>query len=475
MQTKEVSVNVPDIATKQIKTRTVNDQTRITLSSNWLLLFGFDENTRVIETSLGLGKGIEVRIATPHDIDAKRTKKVYTRTYTSRSTNILNPPAKRTERQIEIASQRLILDSMGNCEHVHVTFSQGLVIFRPVHKAKYELIQSLGSDEQINTLVAMTGGVDAHVLESQGFNISAIVEYRPKEKRDKSDYTETTCLNALVNSSPNVLINEDIYSLDPDRLATVLTGTPITVAHFSLPCTELSSLKTNKLKQASLDEVSSTLDAFIPMLNIVTKLRCPVVVIENVANMRKHPINDLICLQLARRGFTTHQGIFDARQYGGLTSRKRLYMVATALQGEFKFPTPTSYTRNVWKEVIEPNLDSILEMDVTETSVMQTALKVGRARIISEDKAFSPCLVRSQGQDTKDAVVVKHKDRYYRLPLHVQQQLNCIGNSFNLDWIAKDKGSQIIGQSICASLHDRIMESVQKHILSYAQNRIVSA
>lgn len=39
---KEISVNIPEVATKQLKLRTCNGKRRATLSSNWLVAFGFD-------------------------------------------------------------------------------------------------------------------------------------------------------------------------------------------------------------------------------------------------------------------------------------------------------------------------------------------------------------------------------------------------------------------------------------------------
>jgi hypothetical protein len=49
-------------------------------------------------------------------------------------------------------------------------------------------------------------------------------EFRPQEKRDKTDYTETTALSALANCAPRVLCNEDIYTLDVNYTVTKVTG-----------------------------------------------------------------------------------------------------------------------------------------------------------------------------------------------------------------------------------------------------------
>lgn len=216
--------------------------------------------------------------------------------------------------------------------------------------------------------------------------------------------------------------------------------------------------------------MSSTLDMFIPVLNIIDALNLPVVVIENVPGFmgtkdKPNPINDVFRLQLMRRGFTVHQDVFDATQYGGYTTRKRMYMVATALDAPFSMPAPLANpSQRVWEDIILPHWDEIAQHDITNLKVTQDALRTGWARVISEDKPFSPALMKSQSQDTKDAVIIMRDGAYYRVPVSVQKALNSIPADFDLDWAPKDKAAQIIGQSICCKLHHAIMESVKKHI-----------
>lgn len=466
-QIKMVSVNIPDIATKQLKLRRNEDRKIVTLSSNWLTLFQIDGSKRVVEESMGSGKGIRVRLANDDDIDqGVRTKKVYERTYTRRSANPINDSARRKELQVEIASQKLINDSLGaDCEYVHITFKQGELLFVPMMRQKYELLQSIKGDDKINTLVALTGGVDCAVLEDSGFNVSAALEFRPQEKRDNTDYTEMTSMSVLVNSKPSVLINEDIYTLNVSKLAGIVRGLKLTVGHFSIQCDDFSPVKTKKQKKTSVEDMSSTIDMIIPVLDIITQLALPVVVIENVPNFMNSMANDIFTMQLRRRGFKIHQEIFDATQHGGNTTRKRMYMVATALDAEFNFPVAIEDpSKSVWDEIIVPNFEEIMKRDVTDNKVIKDAFTTGRVRTIEEGKQFAPTLLKAQGQDSKDAVIVSHNDRAYRLPVNVQKQLNCIPESFDLNWAPVDKAAQIIGQSICCSLHHRIMESVKNHI-----------
>lgn len=167
-------VNVPEVATKVLKLRKANDKKIMTLSSNWLPLFGFHSDAQVVEEVIAPNKGFRVRLANSDDT---KTKKVYVREYKSRSANPLKKDAKRVEQLIETASQKIISEAMGDAEHAHITFRYGEITFVPVANAEYKLIQDLSQDDKINTLVAMTGGVDCAVLEQSGYTISAVCEY----------------------------------------------------------------------------------------------------------------------------------------------------------------------------------------------------------------------------------------------------------------------------------------------------------
>ncbi len=463
----EVKVNVPELATKQLKLRTCNGAKRATLSSNWLVLFGFDGTQGVVEESLGAGKGIRVRLAKPSDT---RIKKVYTRVYKDRSASPLNPLKGRKERQIEITRQALISESLGDdCVYVHIVFKHGVVYFLPLQESQYKLLQDIKADSKINSLVAMTGGVDCHVMEKSGFSIQAAISYRPNDARDKTDYTELDCMSTLVNSSPRVLVNEDIYKLSPARLATLIGDTPITVGHFSLTCTDYSTLKSKKAKENSLENLTSTIDMFIQILPIIDNLKIPVLVFENVEGFVNHAAYDILALQLKRRGFNLHQQVYRAEQHGGASLRKRMYLIATSLDAPVELPQPEESNVNVWTDIVLKHWDEIKLRDVTDTKVMQDAITSGRARIIDSTKKFSYSLAKSQSQDPKDAVVCERDGRYYRLPVVVQKAINCIPDSFDLDWAPLDKASQIIGQSICCNLHERIMTSVRNHIIEAAR------
>lgn len=464
-----LKVNVPEVATKMIKFRHANNKKIMTVSSNWLPLFGFHTDAQVVEEAIGPGKGYRVRLANESDT---KTKKVYMREYKSRSANPLKKNARRVEQLIETTSKKIIGKSMGDAEHAHITFRHGEITFIPVTNAERKLLQDLSKDDMINTLVAMTGGVDCAVLEAGGFKVDTVVEFRPQEKRDKTDYTELTSMSVLANCAPRVLCNEDIYTLDMNKLASLIGDTPITVAHVSLQCDDFTGdgLKTKEAKEQSVAELSSTIDMFIPTLNMLDAVKPPVLVVENVPGFmgtetKSNPINDVFCMQLRRRGYQIHQGIFDSTQFGGYTMRKRMYLVATALDAPFSFPEQTGQRpHSVWSEIIEPNMAEILERDITDGKVTQEALRSGRNAIIKKDKPFSPTMLKAQGQATKDSIMIEVDGRYYRPTVKVLEQLNSLPEGFDSEWMPVDKAAQIIGQSICCRLHHAIMDSVKQHI-----------
>lgn len=468
-----LKVNIPDVATKLLKLRKANDKKIMTLSSNWLPLFGFHGDAQVVEEMIAPGQGYRIRLATEADT---KTKKVYLREYKSRSANPLKADAKRVEQLVETASQKIIGEAMGDATHVHITFRYGELTFVPVANAEYKLIQDLSDDDRINTLVAMTGGVDCSVLEAGGFKVQALLEYRVEESRDTADYTELTSLSALVNCAPKVLCNEDIYKLDMNRLAQLIGNTPITVAHVSLQCDDfVQSVKSKEAKAKSVEDLSSTIDMFIPTLNMLDAIKPPVLVVENVPGFmgtqdNPNPINDVFCLQLRRRGYKIHQQVFNAIDYGGYTKRKRMYMVATTLDTTFTFPEPAVQRPfSVWDEVIVPNMAQIMSRDITDGKVTQDALTSGRAAIISKSRPFSPTMMKAQGQSTKDSIMIEIDGRYYRPTTQVLKQLNSLPESFDAEWMPIDKAAQVIGQSICCKLHHAIMDSVSQHVRSFSR------
>lgn len=166
-----------------------------------------------------------------------------------------------------------------------------------------------------------------------------------------------------------------------------------------------------------------------------------------------------------------HQDILDATDFGGYSTRKRMYLVATVLDAPFQMPTPiVQNTKRVWEDIVLPHWDLISQHDITDLKTTQDAIRTGWARVIRANKPFSPSLLKAQGNDTKDAVTVERDGRYYRLPVIVQKEINSIPEQFDADWLPKDKAAQVIGQSIDCGLHGAVMAKVREHIVSFGQS-----
>lgn len=93
---------------------------KLIVSTNWLPSFGFEPGVRVVEeVSHGL---LVIRLAQEGDED---TKLVYQRRYNQRKSNA-------EEAQLDIRSQARLQAAFGDADEVHITFSAGRIVIRPV-------------------------------------------------------------------------------------------------------------------------------------------------------------------------------------------------------------------------------------------------------------------------------------------------------------------------------------------------------
>lgn len=309
----QVQVNVPEIATKQLKLRQVGQRRILTISSNFLQVFGFNKGDKVVERSLGAGKGLVIEPAQPGQV---RAKQVYGRTYRNRRNNPF-------ETLLEVSSQRLIEDAFpAGTTRVHVLFEQDRVTVTPIASVSERAQANAMAAEPGSTFAALTSGVDLTSMRKEGFSCSAILEFRPQEKRDKSDLTETGVLTAMANSGPlHAVFNEDITCAALDIIAAKMSQKPVFCFHASPQCDDLSNVKAKKLKDRHEEDASTTADMILDVINLVERLAPPVVILENVPGMLKSPAYELASLRLKRWGYKRHEHVGDARDYGGLTSQ----------------------------------------------------------------------------------------------------------------------------------------------------------
>lgn len=219
-----LNINIPKVATKQLKLQNCNAGKKLVVSTNWLALFGFEAHSRVKEELIGKGKGIRITLV---DKDEVNSKKVYTREYKSRRNNPI-------ETMLDIRSQTLINDAFPeDTETVHIQFTYGEVLITPLCNRKATAIKQFKKSNN-ECFVACSSGVDAVSMVKKGFKIETLLEYRPHEKRDKKELVETGALNAIANVQVNHLINEDIMNLDIEKIVKLCSKSNYTNATFSI-------------------------------------------------------------------------------------------------------------------------------------------------------------------------------------------------------------------------------------------------
>jgi len=452
-----VRVNVPHIATKKLRFRKNGDRRILTISSNFLSMFGFEKGDAVIETSLGNSQGIEIsRVQDTLDV-VGRIKRVYARRYPRRRNNPL-------EHQVEVSSQKLLDEAFpADCTHVHVQFQQNRLRVTPIYSTKQRALSNAERADPDSVFAALTSGVDLSSMRSEGFSVSAVLEWRPPEARDKSDLSETGMVAALANSGPLIAaFNEDVTSCAIDRIALALEKTPPMVFHASPQCDDHSPLKSKADKAQALEDTSSTSDMMIDLLNIIEKVSPPVVVLENVPGFVSSPAYEIASLRLRRWGYKRFEHVGDARDHGGLTSRRRAYVVFTALDAPFAFEDPSSpRAKDIWS-IVEPYLADC--RDVSHSKSIQDGKQCGRLRRITEASTSAPTPIKSQGRMAKDSLVIERSDGALLFPTEDLLKRLLGLQDVDLSAVSATIATEIIGQSIDRPHHEMVLRSVRKHI-----------
>ena len=451
-----VQVNVPEIASKQLKMRQYDGRRIIRISSNLLTLFDFSKGDAVIERSLGKGKGLVVERA--YDLlDQPNIKKVYARTYKNRGNNPL-------EHLLEVRSQKLIDESFpAGCTQVHVTFQTGRVTITPIMTVQERAQVNAMTADPDTVFAALTSGVDLSSMRDEGYKVSAVLEWRPQEARDKTDLTETGALTALANSGPiHALFNEDITCCVLDHIATTMEKHPVMVFHASPQCDDHSNLKGKAQRERDFENATSTADMIIDLLNVIERLAPPVVLLENVPGMVGSAAYEVASLRLRRWGYRRFEHIGDARDYGGLTSRKRAYVVFTQLDADFAFEEPsTSRQKDAWA-TIEPFLGEC--RDASHVGSFQKGKECGRLRAIRPGATSLPTPVKSQGRMAKDSVVIEPVEDQFLFPSENLLKHMLGIDDVDLNTVSATLASEIIGQSIDRPHHAMVLRSIRRHI-----------
>jgi len=461
-----INIHIPEQATKQLAIQKTSDGKRkLVVSTNWLPLFGFEKDTRVIERLIGDGnEGITITPANDA-LDFSKTKKVYSRQYKTRKNNPL-------ETLLHIHGQKLLDAAFpAGTERVHILFRKNEIRITPVRNRAAErvekAIKALEQGEIMTAFSACTAGIDAMSLTDEGFQVQSILEWRPNEARDNQDFTETGALNAVANIPVKHIFNEDIGAVDLGLLSKCVKESPSTLLQISLQCDEFSNVKAKKLKDLALDDLSSSADMVYDGLRLIETVNPACVLLEQVPGFMTSQAGSLFETKLRKWGYHVHKAVMDSRDHGGLTSRKRFYLFATSLPSEFAWPADSARKDTpIWNEFIAPVLHTL--RDVTHTKSMQDGLTCGRLRVIDRDSTCSPTFLKSQMRQAKDSVVIRDGDRLLFPTVELMQALMMIPDRFSTDAVSMTVASEIIGQSVDFTLHSRIIAAIAEHIRAFA-------
>lgn len=334
-------------------------------------------------------------------------------------------------------------------------------------------------EDPLGTFVACTGGVDIHCLESKGYSVKTALDYVPIESRDlkkkrlndgtlqvtHNDKTEHCALSAAINAKDlEVLINEDFYTFDYSRVSQHIAKA--NHLHISLQCSDFCSLKNLADREKAIANLSTTRDMIFPAISLVEHTNTPTVLFENVRNFASSIECHLLEFRLKKIGYTVYKQVMNAKDYNGYTGRARCYLFATKLQSDFAFPTIEKRTVHAWDDIISGNEHEL--RDVTHTSSVAKGIKGGRLRPFTRLDDTAPVVFRAQSRQCKDALYCKINDRYFMPSINILKKLMGIPSDFNLAPFTGETGVEIIGQSICYTMHGKLVQSIKKHILDYA-------
>ncbi|MFA0809332.1 DNA cytosine methyltransferase [Microbulbifer epialgicus] len=449
--------STPDLITKNLAFNVVSGKRKARLSTNFLQVMGYTPGDRlsVVEAGPGL-KGFKV----VHDPDGKY--QVYSRGYKRARSN--NP----LESVIEFGSQKLIGETFPSyTERFHVEMRKEAIKFTPMANRVHAIHSKLKKTSPFNAFVGLTGGVDIHCMESMGWKAEIVLEHRPIEARDISqrrNLTEVHALNTLVNGSPKVLLNEDIYNIELDRLSKILSDAPpISLCHFSLGCDDHSPTKSPKAKQQSFDDLSTMYDMVYPMLKQVEIIDPAVVAVENVKSFRGSGAGKIMTTTLRRLGYNVSEMTLNSTDYGATQNRERYYMVGS-IYPNYIPPEPTGKVSSVLKTEILEHLSEC--NDVTDRKFIKARETKSRNMppFVTIDSLFTPTFLKSQDRGISDGVYIEHEGRIYKPSQRLMQRLMSIPESFNVSWMAKEQAIETLGQSIDYRLHHALMQSITRHI-----------
>ncbi|PPC99586.1 MAG: DNA methyltransferase [Methylotenera sp.] len=456
------SAYVPDVVTKELAISNRENKRRIVLSTNFLKLMGWEQGVRHDVIPMNQN-GLLVKY------NPLGNQMVYQRRYNSRKNNPF-------ETQIDIANQSIIDSGIPKyTERLHFEMRRGEIVIRPLKNQTFSIRKSFADRVSSNlaAFVAMTAGVDVRCLKDCGFSIDSVLEYRPQEKRDRTDFTETGAINVLANAKPRLMINEDISKVDMHMVERLMSeGPPIALLHLSLQCDDFTNLKSSKAKNVSIESLDTSMDLLYDGLRLIETVKPAAVLLEQVPGFANSLEGRLFAIKLRKWGYYVTEGLLNGVEQGGRTNRTRYYLVASVWPN-FKMPTPVSETNqksDVW-QLVEQYLPGC--RDVSHTKSVADGIDTGRIRIVNATSKFCPTITKSQNRQAKDSIYIEHDGKFFLPSVELLSRLQGIPNDFNYSSVGETIASEIIGQSVDYTMHERLALSVYQHIQVNAGDRLI--
>lgn len=455
------SAYVPEVVTKELAISNRDNKRRIVLSTNFLKLMGWEQGVRHDVIPMNYD-GLEI------NYNPRGNQMVYQRRYNSRKNNPF-------ETQIDIGNQSIIDSGIPKyTERLHFEMRRGKIIIRPLKNQTFTIRKSFAerASTDFAAFIAMTAGVDVRCLMDCGFKIDSVLEYRPQEKRDKTDLTETGAINVLANAHPRLLLNEDISKVDMRMVDRLMSeGPPIALLHLSLQCDDFSNLKNSKAKLSSIESLDTSVDLLYDGLRLIETVRPAAVILEQVPNFSTSAEGRLFAIKLRKWGYYVTEGMLNGIEQGGLTNRTRYYLVASVWPN-FEMPQPlTGDNGNKLWDLVEQHLHEC--RDVSHTNSVMEGIATGRLRPLNSQSKFCPTITKSQNRQAKDSVYIEKGGKHYLPTVELLSKLQSIPSDFNYQSVGETIASEIIGQGIDYAMHERLTSSVYQHIKMNAGNRLM--
>lgn len=152
------------------------------------------------------------------------------------------------------------------------------------------------------------------------------------------------------NNHGNHIVVADVRNVNIDELASDANG-EIDYFHASPVCKRYSRMTTQEETPLDIETASAT-------ASVINKKNPKVVTIENVARYKNSEALSIITDALDANGYTWDANVYDASDYGGATSRRRL-IVRAVKDGELPPLPQKATTKNGWYDRVSDLIDTM--------------------------------------------------------------------------------------------------------------------